>query len=229
MPRAPRVAPGGYVYHVVSRARGKLRLFRKEADFLTFYDVLVQAHCAASHPNPGLVRHAQPLALCRLASPGWRAFAVLRLPRPHPRRALADRTPGRRHGSRLPKSIQELHDPEKLRTWIWLFATSKAIHCEPNSSNAPSSGNGAACAQPARPRSDPRFAERLARPQAAQLAQRVNRPLTREELEAVRIAAERGRPLGSDAWVRATVERFDLQSTVRPRGRQPGWRKKKAK
>ncbi len=44
MPRPPRVAPGGQVYHVINRANGRLRLFRKEEDFLAFYRVLRQAH-----------------------------------------------------------------------------------------------------------------------------------------------------------------------------------------
>ena len=44
MPRIARVAPGGFVYHVFNRANGRLRLFRKEADFLAFEQVLLQAH-----------------------------------------------------------------------------------------------------------------------------------------------------------------------------------------
>ncbi len=44
MPRIARVAPGGFVYHVLNRANGRLRLFKKEADFLAFQDVLLQAH-----------------------------------------------------------------------------------------------------------------------------------------------------------------------------------------
>ena len=48
MPRSSRIAPGGMVYHVVNRANGRLRLFRKDADFPAFYDVLLQAQ--ARHP-----------------------------------------------------------------------------------------------------------------------------------------------------------------------------------
>ena len=44
MPRSARVAPGGFGYHVVDRAYGRLRLFRKEPDFLAFYNVLLQTH-----------------------------------------------------------------------------------------------------------------------------------------------------------------------------------------
>jgi putative transposase len=48
MPRTARVAPGGLVYHVLNRAVAKLPLFRKEADYLAFERILIEAH--AKHP-----------------------------------------------------------------------------------------------------------------------------------------------------------------------------------
>ena len=36
MPRRARNAPGGLVYHVLNRANGRLRLFKKAEDFLAF-------------------------------------------------------------------------------------------------------------------------------------------------------------------------------------------------
>jgi putative transposase len=35
---------GGYVYHVLNRANGRLRLFRKDADFAAFEQVLAETH-----------------------------------------------------------------------------------------------------------------------------------------------------------------------------------------
>ena len=40
MPRAKRVTLGGYVYHVLNRANGRLRIFRKYDDFLAFEQIL---------------------------------------------------------------------------------------------------------------------------------------------------------------------------------------------
>src|SRR5262245_39266556 len=40
MPRIARVAPGGMVYHVLNRANGRLRIFRKPQDFAGFYSAL---------------------------------------------------------------------------------------------------------------------------------------------------------------------------------------------
>jgi putative transposase len=44
MPRSPRSVPGGFVYHVLNRANGRLRLFKKQLDYLAFEKVLLEAH-----------------------------------------------------------------------------------------------------------------------------------------------------------------------------------------
>ena len=46
MPRTARTILGGYVYHVLNRANGRLRLFRKDADYVAFEQVLAEAHDA---------------------------------------------------------------------------------------------------------------------------------------------------------------------------------------
>ncbi len=43
MPRQPRNAPGGYVYHALNRATARLTLFRKPPDYDAFLRVLAQA------------------------------------------------------------------------------------------------------------------------------------------------------------------------------------------
>jgi putative transposase len=43
MPRRARSIIGGYVYHVLNRANGKLRLFKKDADFAAFEQIIAQA------------------------------------------------------------------------------------------------------------------------------------------------------------------------------------------
>ena len=56
-------------------------------------------------------------------------------------------------------------------------------------------------------------------PRSPHWVERVNEPLTGQELSAVRQSAQRGVPLGKSTWVDATVKRLGLQSTLRPRGR----------
>ncbi|MDZ4851770.1 MAG: hypothetical protein SGI77_20980, partial [Pirellulaceae bacterium] len=49
---------------------------------------------------------------------------------------------------------------------------------------------------------------------------RVNEPLSKKELAAVQLSAQRGRPLGDDNWVESIARRLNLESTMRPRGRK---------
>jgi len=42
MPRAKRVTPGGYVYHVLNRGVGRQRLFHKPKDYEAFEDILAE-------------------------------------------------------------------------------------------------------------------------------------------------------------------------------------------
>ena len=42
MPRAKRKCPGGFVYHVLNRSNGRLRMFRKEEDFEAFEQILAE-------------------------------------------------------------------------------------------------------------------------------------------------------------------------------------------
>ena len=43
MPRRPRKATGGIVYHVLNRAVGKLKLFKQDDDYAAFERVLEEA------------------------------------------------------------------------------------------------------------------------------------------------------------------------------------------
>ena len=49
--------------------------------------------------------------------------------------------------------------------------------------------------------------------------ERVNQSQSEKELAIVRDCVKRGRPFGDPEWVELTAKHFDLQSTLRPRGR----------
>ncbi|MFM8327520.1 MAG: hypothetical protein ACKN9U_21885, partial [Pirellulaceae bacterium] len=49
---------------------------------------------------------------------------------------------------------------------------------------------------------------------------RVNTPWSESELAAVRLSAQRGKPLGDDDWVESIARRLNLESTLHPRGRK---------
>jgi hypothetical protein len=43
--------------------------------------------------------------------------------------------------------------------------------------------------------------------------------VTRQKLESIRTSIRRGRPYGDEDWLKSCVERLQLESTLRPRGR----------
>jgi len=49
--------------------------------------------------------------------------------------------------------------------------------------------------------------------------ERVQRPETEAELEAVRRAVQRGQPFGSEAWQERTAKKLHLEYTLHKRGR----------
>ena len=64
MPRRKRITLGGYVYHTLNRANGRLRIFRKDDDFLAFEQILSERktkkmyrghliHMSARQSQPG--------------------------------------------------------------------------------------------------------------------------------------------------------------------------------
>ncbi len=44
MPRPKRITLGEYVYHTLNRANGRLRIFRKDDDFLAFEQILAEGN-----------------------------------------------------------------------------------------------------------------------------------------------------------------------------------------
>jgi len=62
-------------------------------------------------------------------------------------------------------------------------------------------------------------------PRAANWIERVNQPLSEQELQGLRECVRRGRPYGSPAWTAEVAQRTGLGYTLRPRGRP---RKQKA-
>ena len=49
---------------------------------------------------------------------------------------------------------------------------------------------------------------------------RVNQPLTKQELAGCQLSAQRGKPFGDESWGESIARRLNLESTMRPRGRK---------
>jgi putative transposase len=219
MPRAARVAPGGFVYHVLNRSVGRMHMFRKDADFEAFERVMVEAH------------QRQPirvLSYCVMSNhwhfvvwpehDGQLTDFFRRLAHTHAVRwRVSHRTVGYghlyqgrfksfpvqsdehllsvvRYVERNPLSARLV---ERAQLWQWGSLWAR-VHGE----------------EAIKALLSPWPVER-----PANWTARVNAPLSAKELTRVRVSIERGRPYGADDWVRSTVSDLGLEHTVRSEGR----------
>jgi putative transposase len=225
MPRSPRVAPGGEIYHVINRANGRLRLFKKDEDFLAFERALLMAH--KRHPLPllgwclmGTHWHfvAQPKQDGDLA----RFFGYLGLLHATRWQAAHDAVGmGHVYRGRFKSFIIQRDEHllgvlryvernplraklvKRAQDWRW-----SSLHV---GRHGPAELRALLHDWPIdRPRN---------------WVAQVNRPQSDAEASAIVNAIRRTCPLGDADWVNRTAQRYNLLSTLRPRGRQKGWRK----
>jgi len=69
-----------------------------------------------------------------------------------------------------------------------------------------------------KPEPEPKLLSPWPIPRLPNWIERVNEPLSENELKAIRSCARRGAPLGDEGWVESIARRLDLESTMRPRG-----------
>ena len=222
MPRHPRVAPGGYAYHVLNRAVARLPLFRKEADFDAFERVLEEAW------------QRQPiriLAYCLMKThfhlvlwpreDGELTAFVRWLTNTHTMRwHVAHNTVGRGHLYQGRFKSFPIQEDEHLLT--------VCRYVERN----PVRPGLVARAQDWRWSSlwrwesgSPEQRSLLAAwpiPRPAHWLKQVNQPLTAKELDAVRRAMTKGSPLGDPSWRDRLVTQLGLAHTLRDPGRPKG-------
>ena len=219
MPRTNRSAPGGYVYHVLNRGVGRMRLFHGRRDYEAFEEIL------------GETLAKTPLRICAYSlMPNHWHFVVWpeedgqlgvffqRLGVTHVTRwARAKGRVGYGHvyQGRFKSFPVETEDHfyqvaryverNALRAnlvtdaaeWRW---SSLWVHGQ----GTPEQRGWLSAWPEPRPRDWRSY---------------VNRAETEAELQALRHSVERGTPYGSAAWVAATADRLGLESTLRPRGR----------
>jgi putative transposase len=219
MPRHPRVAPGGYVYHALNRAVARLPLFEKEGDYAAFERVLAEALERVPTRLLGycLMPNHWHFVLWPRADGELTAF-LRWLTHTHTMRWHAHyHTGGTGHlyQGRF-KAFPVAADDHLLRVlryaernplraglvaraedWRW-SSLWRRRHAEAPPPVALHAGPV---------------------PLPADWAAIVNRPETEAELEALRRCVARGSPCGPAAWQRRLVKRLGLEHTLRPRGR----------
>lgn len=227
MPRIARRVPGGLVYHVLNRANGRLRLFKKDEDFVAFERVLVEAHqrvpirildwCLMPNHWHFVLWPAKEGELTDFVR--WLTLTHAQRWK-HAHDAVGH---GHLYQGRF-KSFPVQHDGHLLA--LLRYVARNPVRAK--LSRSAEQWRWGSCFVRRSPSHDlrPLLCEGPT-PRPARWLKLVNTPLTRQEEAAVREHIRRGRPLGAEPWVRATADRLNLHQTLRPRGRPVGWRKRR--
>ena len=227
MPRIARIAPGGLVYHVLNRANGRLRLFKKTDDFLAFQRVLL----AAFQRVPIRI-----LAWCIMPN-HWHLVlwpkkdgqltAFMRwLTLTHAQRwkhAHAAVGHGHLYQGRF-KSFP-IEQDEHLLTVL------RYVERNPLRANLVNSAEawpwGSLFVRRERSHQLRGLLSDWPIDRPAAWLKLVNSPQSDAEEASMKEHIARNRPLGSQPWIHRTARTLHLQQTLRPRGRPKGSRKRK--
>jgi putative transposase len=228
MPRIARNTPGGLVYHVLNRANGRLRLFKKDDDFLAFERVLLLAHQRTPirildwciMPN-----HWHLVLWPRRDGELTQFMRWLTLT--HAQRwkhAHAAVGHGHLYQGRF-KSFPIQQDEHLLS--VLRYVEFNPVRAK-LTARAEQWRWGSCHVRQNRGRETADLRNLLSDwpvPRPPGWLETVNLPAIEAEEKMVQESIARGRPLGGERWVKQMAAALDLQQTLRPRGRPEGWRK----
>ena len=219
MPRPPRTAPGGSIFHVLNRAQGKRTMFHHDRDYLAFERVL------------GEVEERVPmrvLAWCLMPN-HWH---LLLWPREDGDLSKYMRLLTLTHTQRVHAYRGSTGTGHVYQGRYKSFVVKSDAHCLTVARYVEAN---ALSAKLVRRAEDWRWSSlwRLQRNQQDQPPRLHDWPVARPtdwlayvnqtpeatELQAVRRSARRGSPYGDEVWVQTMAERLGLRTTLRARGR----------
>jgi putative transposase len=219
MPRRLRQAEGGFVYHVLNRGVGRMTVFHKPADYEAFEKIIeeVQERTGTRFLSYCLMpNHWHLLVWPREdgeLSETMRWLTVTHSQRWHAHRHSAGTGPV--YQGRF-KSFPVQNDGHFLA--VARYAERNALRA-----NLVERAEDWRWSSLWRRQNDPAWAERVLHRWPVTMpgdwVRRVNRPMRKAELEALRRCVQRGCPYGSERWTQSTVTRLGLESTQRPQGR----------
>jgi len=219
MPRHPRSAPGGMVYHVLNRSVGRMDMFRRDADFEAFQRIMVEAQ--QIHP-------IRLLSYCVMSN-HWH-FVVW--PDEDGQVTRFFRWLTHTHAMRWRVSHHTVGYGHLYQGRFKSFPVQRDGHflrlCRYVERNPVAAGAAAAA-------EEYRWSSLWTRLRGSEEMRgilsewpvdrppdwiaRVNRPLGEVDLNAVQASLRRGRPLGADKWVARTARQLNLSHTIRAEGR----------
>ena len=217
MPRAKRITLGGYAYHVLNRANGRLRIFRKDGDFLAFEQILAE----------GIARYSMRLCGYCIMTNHWHLLLwpvndgdlsefMRWITLTHTQRFHASHGTvgiGHLYQGRF-KSFPVQDDSHYLTAMRYIEANPlraklvKRAGDWPWSSLAVRKGMEAPFELSEGPLMLPSNWDKL-----------VNQPAPPDQLEGLKNSIKRGAPFGELNWKMKTASKMNLESTLRPRGR----------
>jgi putative transposase len=223
MPRTNRIAPGGWVFHVLNRGNARSEIFADDGDYRAFeklmretgerFGMRLLAYCLM--PN-----HWHLVIWPR--SDGDLARFMQRLTTTHVRRWHLHRgSVGHGHLYQgIYKSFPVQQDEHFLTVCRYVERNALRANLAKRAEDWPWSSLAVRRLTPAQVERDgkPILAEwPVDRPR--QWLRVVNEPQSPEELDALHRAVQRGRPFGGATWEKQAATRLGLESTLRPRGR----------
>ena len=219
MTRAARVAPPGYVYHVLNRAVARLPLFQKEGDYAAFERVMAEA--SDEHPTRLLAYCLMPNHWHFVIWPerGGELTAFMQwLPHTHTMRWHTHyHTLGSGHlyQGRF-KSFPVAEDAHFFTVVRYVERNALRANLVKRAENWRWSSlwrRQHSGTQPVIPLADGPL------PLPSDWLALVNRPETEAELTALRQSVNRGAPFGNPDWQEQIARRYNIEYTLRPRGR----------
>jgi len=213
------------IYHVLNRANGKLRLFRSDEDYLAFFRVLRLAHERTPVPIFGwcvMPNHWHFVVRPNEDGDLSRFFGYLSLT--HATRwQVAHAAVGTGHVYQARFKSFMIQQDEHLQ-WVLRYVERNPLRA--NAVKRAQDWRWSSLYTSLHPANEHRdLLSESPTPRGARWLHDVNRPQTDAEVAAVQNALKRGTPLGEDTWIKRIASQHNLQSTLRPRGRQQGWRK----
>ena len=217
MPRPKRITLGGYVYHVLNRANGRLKIFKKDGDFLAFEQIMAEGfqrfnmricgYCIMSNHWHLLLWPEHDGEL----SDFMRWITLTHTQRYH----AAHGTTGIGHlyqGRYKSFPVQD----ESYYLTVMRYIESNPVRAEivtnaedwPWSSLAVRQGSESPFDLSEGPVELPSNWSRL-----------VQEEIVEEDLNHLDNSIKRGAPLGESTWANETATRMRLESTMKPRGR----------
>ena len=236
MPRRPRVASGGLVYHVLNRAVGRQKLFRKPGDYAAFLRVIDEVYRRLAVPVLAycLMPNHWHLALWPeedgQLSEFLRLVTVTHTQRYHAHYHSAGTGPVYQGRFKSFPIQQDAHlltvcryiDRNALRAnlvaraELWRWCSLYNRYGAPAEQDAGVDGGPEAMIPPWLL---PMNRWPAALPSRLDWSTWVNRPQSEAEEAALVRCIRRGTPFGDDRWRVRTARRLGLESTLRPRGR----------